>query len=98
MRRRSRNALDRFALDLDEHAERVVETKPHSDSSVASPYTNGRNPTPCTSARDPRADPHSSSSSVWYALACASWMRGMCSERTTITWSASASAAIRPPS
>ncbi len=40
----------------------------------------------------------SSSNSTCHALACASWMRGMCSERVTTTWSASASAAIRPPS
>ena len=39
-----------------------------------------------------------SSRSTWYALACASWIRGMCSEATTITWSASCSAAMRPPS
>jgi hypothetical protein len=47
--------------------------------------------------RGRRAHP-TSSRSAWYALACASWMRGMCSERVTITWSASASPAIRPPS
>ena len=39
-----------------------------------------------------------SSRSTWYALACASWMRGTCSDLTTIRWSASRSAAIRPPS
>ena len=40
----------------------------------------------------------SSSHSAWYALAWASWIRGMCSERVTTTWSASSSAAITPPS
>ena len=48
---------------------------------------------------DGRAQAHPTSSrSAWYALAWASWMRGMCSERVTTTWSASSSAAIRPPS
>src|SRR6185436_5234144 len=32
------------------------------------------------------------------AVACASWMRGMCCERLTIKWSARPSAATRPPS
>jgi hypothetical protein len=44
-----------------------------------------------------RAHP-TNSLSTWYALACASWIRGMCSERVTTTWSASRSLAIRPPS
>ena len=39
-----------------------------------------------------------SSLSTCHALACASWIRGMCSERVTTTWSASPSAATRPPS
>ena len=39
-----------------------------------------------------------SSRSTWYAEAWASWIRGMCCERVTITWSASRSPAIRPPS
>ena len=38
------------------------------------------------------------SRSRWYALACASWIRGMRSERVTTTWSASCSFATRPPS
>ena len=38
-----------------------------------------------------------SSRSTCHALACASWMRGMCSERVTITWSARRSDAIWPP-
>ena len=44
---------------------------------------------------------HSSSTSsrrTCQALAWASWMRGMCSERVTTTWSARRSEAIRPPS
>ena len=39
-----------------------------------------------------------SSTSTWYALAWASWILGMCSERVTTTWSARPSLAIRPPS
>ena len=39
-----------------------------------------------------------SSLSTCHALACASWIRGMCSERVTTTWSASRSEATRPPS
>ncbi len=49
-------------------------------------------------ARDGRHAASTSSRSTCEALACASWMRGMCSERVTITWSASASARMRPPS
>ena len=39
-----------------------------------------------------------SSTSAWYALAWASWMRGMCSERVITTWSANPSDPTRPPS
>src|SRR6185436_12364625 len=50
----------------------------------------------------PRDDAHAaastSSRSTCQALACASWMRGMCSERVTIATSARSSATIRPPS
>src|SRR5918911_730775 len=43
---------------------------------------------------------HASTSSrrAWYALAWAPWIRGMCSDRVTTTWSASRSDATRPPS
>ena len=48
---------------------------------------------------DGRLQAHPTSSrSAWYALAWASWMRGMCSERVTTTWSARPSCAMRPPS
>ena len=40
-----------------------------------------------------------SSRSAWYALACASWIRGMCSERVTIDVVGEAVARrSRPPS
>ena len=47
---------------------------------------------------DPAHGRSISSRSTCYAVAWASWMRGMCSERVTTTWSASRSAATRPPS
>ena len=53
---------------------------------------------PLDAGADPAHPSSTSSRSRWYALACASWMRGMCSERVTITWSASRSADTRPPS
>ena len=45
-----------------------------------------------------RAHASTSPRRTCHALACASWMRGMCSERVMTTWSASPSWAIRPPS
>ena len=54
---------------------------------------------PCRDRRHGAATGSSiSSRSTCQAEACASWMRGMCSERVTSTWSARPSAAIRPPS
>jgi hypothetical protein len=54
-------------------------TNPDRPSSSASPNTYGRNPTPCTTPETrARTRIQASSTSVWYALACASWMRGMC--------------------
>ena len=41
---------------------------------------------------------HDVARSACRTLACASWIRGMYSERTTMTWSARFSARIRPPS
>ena len=50
-------------------------------------------------AQAAHGDPSSTSSrSRCEAVACASWMRGMCCERLTIRWSARPSAATRPPS
>src|SRR5262249_14412996 len=38
------------------------------------------------------------SQSRWYTVACASWIRGTYSDGAMTTWSATPSAAIRPPS
>ncbi len=75
-----------------------LSTNPDSPSSVASPCTIRPEAHALHHAGDPCANSQSSSTSVWYALACASWIRGMCSERTMTTWSANDSDAIRPPS
>ena len=101
-RSRARNASTRRrrALHLDHHAALVVEHEARrAPSSPASRCTNGRKPTPCTTpstrARDADRQVSSTSSrSTWYALAWASWIRGMCWERVTTTWSARPSAAI----
>jgi hypothetical protein len=90
--------VDRLALDLDEHAERVVEDEAREVELGRQPVHERAEADALHNSGHTRTDPHISSTSVWYAAAWASWMRGMCSERTTITWSASDSAAIRPPS
>ena len=86
----AQEAVDRAvaALDLDEHAALVVE---HEAREVEL----GREPVHERAEADPlhrplapgrRTPPHrpTSSQSTWYALAWASWIRGMCSERVTI--------------
>ena len=92
----------RLALDLDEHAALVVADQPGDAELVREPVHVG----PEADALDRPLDPqrlrarHSPirSRRTCQAVAWASWMRGMCSERTTTTWSASPSAAMRPPS
>ena len=70
------DALDRAAdADADADAARGSASGRQAARAPLSPPPPRRRPT--------------SSRSTWYALACASWMRGMCSERVTITWSAS---------
>ena len=95
-------ALDRLArgLDLDHHAARVVQHVAGEPHLVGQPVHVGAEAHALDRPLDPRTDAaHATSSrSTWYALACASWMRGMCSERVITTWSASCSAATRPPS
>ena len=81
-------------------------TNPPRPRSVASRWTCGRKPTPCTTPSPGRGPAGSvtatacstSSLRTCQALPWASWIRGMCSERVTTTWSASPSWATRPPS
>ena len=95
-------AVDRLGrrLHLHDHPARVVEHVPGDSQLTGQPVHVRPEPHPLHRALDAGADAaHATSSrSTWYALACASWMRGMCSERVTTTWSASRSAATRPPS
>ena len=97
----AQEAVDRAlaALDLDEHAALVVEDEAREVELGREAVHERAEAHALDRALDPGADaPHPTSScSTWYALAWASWIRGMCSERVTITWSASSSAATRPP-
>ena len=104
-RARKRSTVSLGRLDLDDHAARVVQHVPGHPQLVRQPVHVGPEAHALDGALDrapgrgSRPLPHPTSSrSTWYALACASWMRGMCSERVTTTWSASPSAATRPPS
>ena len=106
-RQPGQEALDRVrrALDLEQHPALVV-ADPAAEPLVA------RQPVHVRAEADaldralhagahPAHDGPSTATRLrkaWYALACASWIRGMCSERVTTTWSASRSAATRPPS
>ena len=97
----------RLALHLDQHSALVVQHEAGQPQLAGEPVHVGPEPHALhhplhAGAHAPRgahAPVRSSSSrSTCQALACASWMRGMCSERVTTTWSASLSAATRPPS
>ena len=97
------------ALDFDRHAARVVEDEARESELGCEAMDVGPEADTLNDPVDPHAGPaaqrgrahpglSTSSRSTCHALACASWMRGMCSDRVTTTWSASASEAIRPPS
>ena len=97
----AQEAVDRAvaALDLDEHAPLVVEHEAREVELGREAIHERAEANPLHRPLDPGADaPHPTRwQSTWYALACASWIRGMCSERVITTWSASPSAATRPP-
>ena len=99
----AQEAVDRglAALDLEQHAALVVEHEARQVELRGQAVHERAEADPLDRPLHPRPDPphaaSTSSRSTWYALACASWIRGMCSERVTITWSASPSAATRPP-
>ena len=101
--------LDQHSVLVVEHVTAELESRrqPEDVRPEPDPLNRSRDPGP----DPPRAARHgslahpvagsvasTSSRSTWYPLACASWMRGMCCDRVTTTWSASASAATRPPS
>ena len=87
------------ALDLDQHAPLVVEHEARELELGRQAIDERAEAHPLHRPLDPRPDPSHPTrwQSTWYALACASWIRGMCSERVITTWSASPSAATRPP-
>ena len=95
-------AIDRLGrrLDLDHHAARVVQDMARHAELAGQPVDVRAEADALDGSLDARADAAqaTSSRSTWYALAWASWMRGMCSERVTTTCSASRSEATRPPS
>ena len=103
-RSRARNASTRsgLALHLHQHAALVVEHEPVERQLARQPVHERPEADALHHALDPRARADrahpTSSRSTWYALAWASWIRGMCWERVTTTWSARAPAAISPPS
>ena len=107
-RRRLALGLQQHAALVVEHPARepqlageAVHERPEPDA-LHRPLHARADPPPRACHRPQRTIAHyrrsTSSRSTWYALACASWMRGMCWDRVTITWSASPSAATRPPS
>ena len=90
-------------LDLDLHAALVVEHVAGEpllagQSVDVGPEPHALDDTVHAHARASNAQSSISSRRTCHALACASWIRGMCSERVTTTWSASRSSATRPPS
>jgi len=93
-----------IALYLEQHAAGVVEHVAGEAELAREPVHVGPEADALDGPLDPRPGAAAqgthptSARSAWYALACASWIRGMCSERVTITWSARPSAPIRPPS
>ena len=94
-----RDALRR-PLHLHQHAALVVEHEPVERQLAGEPVHERPEADPLHHALHPRAgaDHPTSSRSTWYALAWASWIRGMCWERVITTWSARPPAAISPPS
>ena len=103
-------AVDRRAvgLDLDDHPAGVVEHEAGEAEVAGQAVHVGPEADPLHRPLHAHADPpqagahgvgrSTSSLTTCQALAWASWMRGMCSERVTTTMSASPSAATRPPS
>ena len=70
----------------------VVEHEPGERELPGEPVDIGTEPDALHGAGHPHPQPRAgddvhptSSSSAWYALAWASWIRGMCSERVTTT-------------
>jgi hypothetical protein len=74
-------------LDLEQHAPLVVEHEARQRQLAGEAEDEGAEADTLHGALDARADaPHPTRwQSTWYALACASWIRGMCSERVTTT-------------